>query len=858
MAPGVGKTRAMMQAAQKERLAGRDVVIGCLADTELAVKGTLVKNLSPVSRKSDGGASTGFPADLDLAAVLTRRPDVAVVDELAHQNPPPSKHSKRYQDVTALLEAGIDVLTTLNIGQVASRTDDVGHIIGTVSGEVVPDTILDVAELELVDLPPRELLKRTSRGDVRLAPAEAAKWGLLNEGRLVALRELTVRLFAERAGQDANNFLARAQPSEPARSGQRLLAVVQPGCESEPVVRWTRRLADTFHCPWIVLYVEDSRFLRGKQQAHIAKVLEFARELGAEVITVPDKDPVAATLRIAAQRNVTQIVVGKPGEAAGRKFFRRDRFALDLLQNGGEVGFQFVPVNDGGLDQRHPLVRNSQSGTLAQYLKAIGAIAAVTLAAFLFTPFVGPHTTALVFLLTVVLLALFVSRGPTLVAAVMSAVSWVYFFLPPPFAFRIEHFEDAMLSGMYIVVALVLGHLTTRIRAQEAAEREREGRATALYLLTRELNESVSLDQMIQRIVRQLKSSFDAEVAVFTVESGQAPAPHAGSTLPIPSNERELPEWVVKHRQRAGKFTHNQAFATAIYVPLLTTSGLVGVLALRLNQPGELTLQQDHLLDAFSQQIAMALDRHRLNGVSERAKLLAESERLSKTLLDSMSHEIRTPIAAIKSATGNLAELPAGDTRMRQEMIEEIQEATERLNRLVGNIIEASRLESGAVVPRLNECDLGELIHVALADVEKELSGHKVTVRIQPGLPVVPMDFVLMQQAVTNLLSNAALHTRPGTAVEVVARLSGQRVIIWVGDRGAGIPPESLPRIFDKFYRVPNSRTGGTGLGLSLVKGFVEAQGGEVTAENRPGGGTAFTISLPRPAATPVPEEARS
>jgi two-component system sensor histidine kinase KdpD len=244
-----------------------------------------------------------------------------------------------------------------------------------------------------------------------------------------------------------------------------------------------------------------------------------------------------------------------------------------------------------------------------------------------------------------------------------------------------------------------------------------------------------------------------------------------------------------------------------------------------------------------------------LNGISEKAKLLAESERLSKTLLDSMSHEIRTPIAAIKSATGNLAELLDSDTEMRREMIAEIQEATERLNRLVGNVIEASRLESGAVVPRFNECDVGELLHVALADVEKELSAHQVAVRIQPDLPVVPMDFVLMQQAITNLLSNAALHTRPGTAIEVAARLSGQRVILSVADRGPGIPADCLPRIFDKFYRVPNSRTGGTGLGLSLVKGFVEAQGGQVTAENRPGGGVTFAISFPRPASAPAPAE---
>src|SRR5579859_8095144 len=244
----------------------------------------------------------------------------------------------------------------------------------------------------------------------------------------------------------------------------------------------------------------------------------------------------------------------------------------------------------------------------------------------------------------------------------------------------------------------------------------------------------------------------------------------------------------------------------------------------------------------------MALDRHRLNGISEKAKLLAESERLSKALLDSMSHEIKTPIAAIKSATGNLAELQDGDSQMRHEMIVELQEATERLNRVVSNVLEASRLESGIVHPRYTECDIRELINVTLAETEKDLSAHKVFTKIGAGLPMVSLDFVLTQQALINLLSNCALHTPPGTPIEIGARLEDENVVLWVADAGPGIPPDSLPRIFEKFYRVPNSRTGGSGLGLSLVKGFAEAQGGQVTVENRPDKGAVFTIRLPRSA----------
>jgi two-component system sensor histidine kinase KdpD len=649
--------------------------------------------------------------------------------------------------------------------------------------------------------------------------------------------------------------MAGAHISGPAPSGERLLAALLPGRDAAPVVQWTRRLAESFHLPWIVLYVETSGPLLDEEQSQATKTLAFAREAGADVITTADEDVVAAILRVAVQRNVTQIIVGKPIERSARKFLWRDRFVTRLLRESGSVGVQLVPAGDAIASSLADRVGKTKDSVWPQYVKALGVIAVVTLAAFLFAPLIGAHATALIFLLTVVLLALFVERGPTLVAAAMSAILWDYFFLTPIYAFRITNFEDAMLFGMYFVVALVLGHLTTRIRAQEEAERQRETRATALYLLTRDLSEAVDLDQMVPRIVHQLQTCFKAEVAVLLPDSSNVLQAHKDSSLELDESERNVPQWVLQHRQRAGKFTNNLPFAMALYIPLATGSGPVGVLGLRLRQSFGPTIHQENLLETFSQQIAMAIDRYRLNGISEKAKLLAESERLSKTLLDSMSHEIRTPIAAIKSATGNLAELQDSDSNLRQAMIAEIQEATERLNRLVGNVLEASRLESGAVKPRLNECDVSELIHVALAETEKELSAHKVTVAVEPGLPVVPMDFVLMQQALTNLLSNSALHTPPGTPVEVGARLEGESLVMWVADRGPGIPPDSLPRIFGKFYRVPNSRTGGTGLGLSLVKGFVEAHGGRVTVENRPGGGVAFTIRLGLVNPTAVPTD---
>ena len=503
-----------------------------------------------------------------------------------------------------------------------------------------------------------------------------------------------------------------------------------------------------------------------------------------------------------------------------------------------------LPGESGESGSRAVPHRSRQSSLFPQYLKALGVVGAVTLAAFAFTPLIGgPHSTALVFLLTIVVLALFVERGPTLFAAALSAVLWDYFFLAPVNTLRITHFEDVMLFTMYFVVALVLGHLTTRIRAQQEADRRREELATALYLLTRDLNEPLNLAQMVERAVRHMEAAFKARVAILLPGVGNTLTAHGAGSFLVSQQDEAVPRWVLEHREPAGKFTGNSPAAEAIYIPLISGAAPVGVLGLKLAQTLPLTVHQQNLLDAMSQQIALALEKLRLSELAEHARLLAESERLSKTLLDSMSHEIRTPIAAIQGAMGNLKD--ENLSGFQRTMLDEIQEATERLNRLVGNVLEASRLESGAVKPRWNECDVADLINVAVSETAKQLNRHTVTIELPPKLPVIRMDFVLMEQVLVNLLSNAAAYTPPGTTVTVGARLDAGMLLLTVADRGPGIPVESRTRIFDKFYRAPNAPTGGTGLGLSLVRGFVEAQGGRVQADNRPGGGAIFTISFP-------------
>ena len=489
----------------------------------------------------------------------------------------------------------------------------------------------------------------------------------------------------------------------------------------------------------------------------------------------------------------------------------------------------------------------AEENSVLQYLVATAVVLAVSLASFPLKTWLGAHTTALIFLLIVVVLALFIDRGPTLVAATLSAIIWDYFFLPPVFAFRVSHIEDGILLATYFIVALVLGQLTTRIRAQEKAKRQGEARATALYLLTRELAGSTHLDEMLAHVVQQMKGIFKSEIAMLVIPGSSDRSRtelHPASTFQL--NEKELPiaTWTFRHGCSSKEFADGPSGSESLFLPLMTSNGKLGVIGLRLKEP--LVPRQRNLLDAFAQQIALALDRHYLQLESEKAKWLAESERLSKTLLNSMSHEIRTPIAVIKNAASNLVESPEPRfSRQQEEMIADIQEATDRLDRLVGKVLDMTRLESGRIAPKLTPCDVKDLIHVAVKETRKELAGHRLTVEIAPNLPLVTMDFVMTQQALMNLLSNAAIHTPPDTAITVKARVEDSQFVVSVADGGPGMAPDSIPRIFDKFFRGPNAPTGGTGLGLSLVKGFIEAQNGSVSASNRPAGGAIFTIRLP-------------
>ncbi|MHB8625802.1 MAG: ATP-binding protein [Aggregatilineales bacterium] len=859
MSPGVGKTYAMLESAHQRANEGTDVVIGYVETHRRAETDELVKGLPLIPRRKSEYRGL-IQEEMDTDAVLARKPTLVLVDELAHTNAEGSRHPKRYQDVLEILAAGINVYTTLNVQHLDSRVDTVQQITGITVRETVPDLLIDIAaEVELIDLPPDELLKRLEEGKVYSEnKVQQATDNFFRAGNLSALREMALRLTAERVEQQLTDYMQFKLIPGPWKSSERLMVAISASPLSERLVRWTRRMAYNLTAPWLAVYVEGSSTLDPKAQAQLARNLSKVHQLGGELVTVAGPDVVSTIIQTARQHNVTQIVIGKPARARLSEFLSGGSLVDRLIRASGDID---VYVVSGDPDEKSA---PSTSPVLAlhsglhEYLIAVLAVIAAILVNLALLPVIGYQAVALLLLGVVMLLGSLVGRGPILVAAGLSALLWDYLFIPPRYTFYISAFQDWLMFGLYFGVALVIGSLTTRQRAQDKAIRKRAANISALYQLARDTTESVKLDDVLRAAVKQIGQVFDAKVAILLKTSDKclATTPHPAGTLPIDDREWGAADWAFRNEQTAGRYTETMPTASGQYWPLIVPGNVVGTIGIQLTQ--RLSVDQEGLLQTFVSHIALAVERELLSEQAQHTALSRESERLYATLLDSVSHELRTPLTAINGATSSLFDPAVQRSPDKQQALgQEIQDATHRLNRLVDNLLDMSRLESGRLKLNLDWCDVHDLVNVSVAQVKKELADHDLIIDMADKLPLVRIDFALMEQVLVNLLHNAALYTSPGVRVRVTATAENGTLVLSVADRGPGLPPADLERVFEKFYRAPGARSGGTGLGLSICKGFVEAHGGTITAENRPTrGGARFTIRLPIGAPPETPKEA--
>jgi len=774
---------------------------------------------------------------------------------MAHTNAPGTTHTKRWQDVLRLLEAGIDVYTTLNVQHLESLNDVIAQITGVVVRETVPDSVLEQAdEVELVDLAPDDLLDRLREGKVYIPrEAERAVANFFTKGNLIALRELALRRTAERVGEQMDVYRKEqaVRGTWPAR--ERLLVCVGPSPFAARLVRAARRMAASLKAPWVAMHVETPQAANqsSADREQLSQTLRLVEQLGGETVTLSGYSVADELLNYARSRNVTRIIVGKPQQPRWKELLRGS-LVYELTRKCGDIDVYVItgdPQPPAAPAVPSAAVPTSRLG----YFGAVLVVTGCTGLSALLSPYLAPTNLVnlvMVYLLGVVAVSLWLGRGPSILASLLSVAAFDFCFVPPQWTFAVADTQYLLTFLVMLLTGLVISTLTARVQFQAESARRRERRTAALYAISRELAATQNHEQIARIALKHVGEASDVRAVVLLPDRDRklVPAGAQPDSLVLSQHDEAVARWVLEHGQTAGRGTATLPGAEGVYLPLTTSRGTVGVLGVAPSGAAQtLDLEQLHLLEAFAGLVALAIQRAELEAEADRIRLDIETERLRSSLLSAVSHDLRTPLSVITGASSTLLDSGQSlDAKVRRELAASILEESERLNRLVANLLDMTRLQAGALEVQKQWQPPEEVIGAALARLSRQLKDHPVATHIAPDLPFAPLDDLLVQQVLVNLLENAARHTPPGTPVEVSARQEGNSVLIEVADRGPGLPPGDPSRLFEKFYRAGDSASRmGAGLGLAICRGVVELHGGKIQAENRPGGGAAFRFSLP-------------
>jgi two-component system sensor histidine kinase KdpD len=859
-AAGVGKTYAMLQAARQQQAEGRDLVVGYVEphgrrETEVLLEG--LEQLPTASISYRGARLREF----DLDAALARKPELILVDELAHTNAVGSRHVKRWQDVEELLAAGIDVYSTLNVQHIESLNDVVAQISGIVVRETIPDRVFDsVSDVVLVDLLPEELLDRLRQGKVYV-PQQAARAleRFFRPENLVALREIALRRTAERVHEEVESARLGTAASAPWPTNERLLVCVGPSPTSAKVVRAAKRLADRLDAPWVAVHVAPAAAsLDPADEELVHRHLMLADRLGAEIARLTGDDVTTELLHYARRHNVTKIVLGKTDPPRSFWWHRRRSFVDRLIEASGEV--DVVMVRGAGEPLAKPPRAESRRVGWKEWLGAAAALTVASAVAIAFHTWgFSEANLVMIYLLGVVISAVLFGRGPAIAASVGAVLLFDVLFTEPYLWVTVEDSQYLVTFLVMLSVGLISSTLAARIVRQAQAARDNQRRTEALYLLTRRLAGMSDTKQVVAESERSIAEVFDAYAVVFLPDQN-------GKILPIlddlhlfaaSASEFAAAQWVFDHNQPAGAGTDTLPLAQALYLPLAVPSGVLGVLALQPGAEGGFRpLSDRHLLDTFASHVALAIERARLAEDARQSRLAAETEKLRSSLLSAVSHDIRTPLAGIAGASSTLAtSYESLDSSTRNELLTTINEESERLSQLVENLLHMTRLSSGKVTIDRQWHPLEDVIGSTLGRMERQLEGRSVEVELDDDTTLGHFDSVLIEQLLVNLLDNAVKNSPPGAPIVVAAHATAAGVELQVADRGKGFASGDEERVFELFYRGIDCRPDrrGTGIGLPICRAIAEVHGGTIEARNRPGGGAIVRVAIPHAERPPPP-----
>ena len=870
---GVGKTYAMLSAARRRASAGMDVVIGHVevhgrADTEALQQG--MERMPSLVVDHRGIRLLEF----DLDAALLRRPKLVLVDELAHTNHAGTRHAKRWQDIMELLDAGIDVYTTLNVQHLESLNDVVAQITGVQVRETLPDSIFERAdEVELIDLPPDELLDRMREGMVYVGDkADRALENFFRKGNLIALRQLALRATADRVDVAMREYRESHAIGGAWLAGERVLVCIGADDLSERLVRAARRLAFALRADWIAAYVETPGLqeITQAKRDRVLRALRLAESLGAEVVNVSGESVAVELMALANQRNVSKIMVGKP---VRRGLWRRRRRALvdELIRQSGDIDVYVVTGESEEVPARGRQEARPGRGDLRGYVFSVALVAIISVICRLAYGHIELANMMMLYLFGIVVAAARVGRGPSVLAAFLSIAVLDFLFVDPIYSLAVANTQYLITFAVMLTVGLQISRLTAQGRLQAVVARHRERRTAQLFALSRELSVGQDVGTLADVLRRHVLEGIEGEAIVLMPDAeGKledpsgfcTPSGHPGvsaSPLSVSSNELGIAQWAFDHRQPAGRLTGTLASASALFIPLDALDRSIGVLGLRPRVERQLQVpEQRHLLDALVSQTAVAIERVQLTETARTRGLAVESERIRNTLLSSISHDFRTPLVSIIGVTSSLLETEADrfDQATWRNLLRSVLAESRRMHRMVSNLLDLSRLSTGANSIRNDSADIADLVGAVLYRLRDVIGGRPVSVRIAPDLPLARGDEVLLEQVLSNLVENALKYTPSGTPVEIDATTADRWIVVGVRDHGPGLIAGEEERVFDKFYRGSDEQAqSGTGLGLAICRAILEAHGGRISARNESDGGARFSFTVPIDLERSMPHE---
>lgn len=864
-AAGVGKTYAMLEAAREKLAEGIDIVVGLVethgrAETEAMLKGLLV-----IPTKAQDYKGKTF-SEMDLDGILARSPQIVLVDELAHTNLIGSRHKKRYMDVQELLLAGISVYTTLNIQHLETLNDIVAQITGITVRETVPDKILETAsQIKLIDIPPEQLIQRLKDGKVYIAgQANEALKSFFRPGNINALRELALRYTAQRVDRQLECYMRVHGIAGPWPTGEKVLVCISASPFSAKLIRAAKRMATSQNAEWLAVHVEPHLHRFSKNEAEkdsMAKNLRLAETLGAEIIGLTGDDIADEILEVAIKRNVSQIIIGKPNHSHFWSIVHGSVVDKVILNSQG-ISIHVIPggQQEVGQSKKTSAVKINDKGTDAQQRRAMLVIPLIVsffmivIMALIINPissFLGIVNISMLFMLPVLLIAARWGRLPAVITAIMGVLTFDFFFVPPFLSFTVSDVRYIISFAIFVLVALITGTLSDKLRKQINYSRQREGRVSALYALSRDIAAVHKMDDVLESIAGKIANTLEGQVVLLLPNENAKLElkKNSGSDNFLNDSELAVASWVFNRGQKAGKGTETLGAAAALYLPLSIEQGVQGVLGICFNESeAQFNPERIRLLEAFVGLAAMAINRIKLAEQARQALNLVESERLRTALFNSLSHDLRTPLSSIIGAVTGLLEDQKGlySPESRHDLLEIILHGAERMNRFVSNLLDMARLESGMLKLKIDWCDLQDIIGVAVNRLGDLLAHRPLDIKVQPNLPLVQGDYILIEQVLINLLDNALKYSKEDSEIVVTIQQRGKQIETAVANQGEGIPDADLSKVFDKFYRLNSPlQVSGTGLGLAICKGIIEAHGGEIYATNNKLGGVTITFTLP-------------